>query len=173
MVGKSPWLVLLDHPRAMGGSKKRCSICGCWFYPNPKVRHCQRTCGKAECRAAHKKRSQAHWSRKNPNYWRARRLAEKANAAGEARSGAATIRSPPAAMAQIPWDVVQEAFGAEGTVILAFLVRVACRSAQDAMDSKSLESTKEFVRLDDTNAQDAMDSHGPPGDPYRDLPADV
>lgn len=76
-------------------------------------------------------------------------------------------------MAQIPWDVVQEAFGAEGAVILAFFVRVVCRSAQDAMASKALENKKEFIRLDDTNAQDAMDSHGPPGDPYRDLPVDV
>ena len=153
--------------------KKRCSVCGCWFYPNARTRHSQKTCGKPECQAAQKQRTQSRWSRRNPNYWRARRLAEKAGAAAESSSGEVVVRPPPAEMARIPWEVVQEAFGSERTVILSFLVRVACQGAQEAMGSKPPGITTDLSRLDGICAQDAMDSVFRPPDACRDPPAET
>lgn len=148
--------------------KKRCSICGCWFYPNARTRHSQKTCGKAECRAAQKQRTQSKWSRRNPTYWRARRLAEKADAAAESSSGEVVVRPPPAEMARVPWEVVQEAFGSQRTVILSFLVRVACQGAQEAIGSKPQEITSEFGRLAGVGAQEAIASGSRPPDAHRD-----
>jgi hypothetical protein len=60
-------------------------------------------------------------------------------------------------MAVVPWDVVQKAFGVQGAVILAILVRLALRDDQKAIDSQPLESTAKSRRLGDDPAKKAME----------------
>ena len=67
------------------------------------------------------------------------------------------VAPPPAAMARVPWDLAQDAFGPQGAVLLGFFVRLAIRSAKDAIEAQVLEMTKEFGRLHDEAAQDATD----------------
>jgi hypothetical protein len=145
----------------MGGRKKRCSICGRWFYPNARTRHCQKTCGRAECREAQQVRTQARWRKSNPDYWVARRIAAKTAAleqdGGESRVEASLAQRPPAVMAEVPWDVVQKAFGIQGAVILSILVRLALRGAQKALGSQPTESTAEYRRLGSDLTQKAIE----------------
>ena len=156
----------------MGGRKRRCSVCGCWFYPDPRVRHSQKTCGNEACRVVHRQRTQKRWRKTNPDYWVARRIAEKIAAVesasdGEPNPGAVIARPPPAEMARIPWDVVQDAFGAQQAVILSFFVRVACQAAQDAISRKLPEITADFGRLAGGLSQDAMERPVAPGQARR------
>jgi hypothetical protein len=60
-------------------------------------------------------------------------------------------------MARVPWDLAQDAFGPQGAVLLGFFVRLAIRSAKDAIEAQVLEMKKEFGRLHDEAAQDATD----------------
>jgi len=48
--------------------KRPCSICRRWFRPDPRVGLRQHTCGKPDCQAARRKKTQARWRTKNPDY---------------------------------------------------------------------------------------------------------
>lgn len=57
----------------MSSPKKPCSVCGRWFFPDPRVGARQRTCG-GECSSARRRRAQAAWRERHPEYWAAARL---------------------------------------------------------------------------------------------------
>jgi hypothetical protein len=163
----------------MATRQRPCSVCKRWFFPDLRVGGRQRTCGADACRAEQRRRTQAQWAGRNPDYWAARRLRAQAErlqdggAAQDATTPAAVappeprVHPPPAAMARVPWDMVQDAFGPQGLVLIAFLVRLAHRAAQDAMRAQLVERTGEIDRLRAQAAQDATDSgvgggHDPP-----------
>ena len=75
------------------------------------------------------------------------------------------VGPPPVAMARVPWDLAQDAFGPQGAVLLGFFVRLAIRSAKDAIEAQAAEMTKEFGRLREETGQDATD--GRTADDYR------
>lgn len=137
------------------GRKRPCSVCRRWEYPDPRVRGSQRTCGREACRREQRRRTQKAYREAHPEYWTARRLREQA--ARAQASSTPLVAPPPAAMARVPWDLAQDAFGAQGAVLLGFFVRLAIRSAKDAMSTQALEMTKEFGRLADETGQDATD----------------
>ena len=58
--------------------KRPCCICRHWFRPDPRVGGRQRACGKAECRASLRQKSQASWRRRNPGYAIAYRIDQRA-----------------------------------------------------------------------------------------------
>ena len=141
--------------------KRRCSICGRWFYPNPRTRKTQKTCGCSACREEQRGLTQAGWRRRNPDYWVARRLEAKAEAlkqaAGESAPPARLGTAPPTGMGTYPWDLAQDAFGVRGAVFIEFLVRQLLRAAQDAMISQRDKMTTESLRLPPRAPQDATD----------------
>lgn len=137
------------------GRKRPCSVCRRWCYPDPRVRRSQRTCGGEACRREQRRRTQKAYREAHPEYWTARRLREQVERA-EA-SSTPLVAPPPAAMARVPWDLAQDAFGSQGAVLLGFFVRLAIRSAKDAMGTQALEITREFGRLHEEAAQDATD----------------
>jgi hypothetical protein len=47
--------------------KRPCSICRRWFRPDPRVGLRQHTCGKPDCQAARRRKTQARWRTKNPD----------------------------------------------------------------------------------------------------------
>jgi len=107
---------------------------------------------------------QARWRKRNPDYWVARRIAAKTEAleqSGDVEVEASLARPPPAVMAVVPWDVVQKAFGTQGAVILAILIRLAWRGDQLAMGSQLLRNTAESRRLGSDVAQKAMEGAPP------------
>jgi len=163
--------------------KKPCSVCRVWFLPDPRVGTRQRTCSEA-CREAQRKRTQAKWRQRNPDYWAARRLSARAGQldegvgcktardggdgvrdgpqlcgrSGRLRSGVA-IRPPPSEMARVPWDMVQDAFGSQGVVLIAFLVRLAQRRVQAEMRPYPPNRTGYSPQHAALRRQDATDSH--------------
>lgn len=150
-------------PRRRERRGRPCSVCGKWFIADARVRHCQRTCLKPECRAEQRRRSQASWSRRNPGYWAENRLGEQVSRL-EAGQGSASrkpvVRPPPAELAEIPPVFVQEAMGVKGYVITVFLVRMLSRMAQDAMRGQRHEIMEEIGRMLPDEAQDPFRESG-------------
>lgn len=146
------------------GRKRPCSVCRRWYHPDARVRRSQRTCGAAECRETQRRRTHKRYRDAHPDYWTARRLREQTARAEVAESGAA-IRPPPAEMSRVPWDLAQDAFGSQGAVLLSFFLRLAIRSAKDAIGMQAPEIPGEFGRLQREAAQDATDRRG--SDDYR------
>ncbi len=144
-----------------GGHRRShpCSVCRRWFVPDARVRGCQRTCGPA-CRREQKRRTQAAWLERNPGYWAARRLRrqeDRITARKEAKKPEVPARRPPDAVRSIPTEIVQDAIGVKGLVLVQFLVRLMHRMVQDAMSVQSMEMSEESGRLRMRIAQDATD----------------
>ncbi len=143
------------------GHKRPCSVCRRWFEPKPRVRHCQRTCGRVSCRAEQRRRTQLGQRKKNPSYWCDRRLQARLQEASKPGSGAASARPPPAVIARVPWESVQDALGVQASVIIEFLLRLSSKAAQDAMRPQVYDITEESRRVIKEAAQDALGSPGP------------
>jgi len=115
----------------------------------------QKTCSDEACRRKRKAKAQASWSRRNPEYWTARRLREQAERL-EAERKPDRLPPPPRELSRLPVDFVQDAMGAKALVILAFLARILHRSAQDEMRAHVLEISEEIGRIQARLAQDEM-----------------
>ena len=121
--------------------KKPCSICRRWFRPNPRVGQRQRACTQPECQAALRRKTQANWRARNPDYAIAWRLGQRASQTPPPEP----LRMPPP-LHQLPWDVAKDEFRPQGADFLAFLARLLRRAAKDEIrsylaDSKSLPGT--------------------------------
>jgi hypothetical protein len=135
--------------------KKPCSVCRRWFQPNPRVGERQRTCGSADCRRAHKRRTQRAWVERHPDYWTEQRLAAQAERAVAARG-------PPPEVRRLPLAFAQDAMGAQALVFVLLLARLQHRALQDAMRAQHAEFTSELARLGVGAAQDAMEAERRP-----------
>src|SRR3954447_14534295 len=58
--------------------KRPCTICRQWFRPDPRIGSRQRACGKPECRKLRRRKTQASWRRRNPEYGAAYRIQQHA-----------------------------------------------------------------------------------------------
>ena len=54
--------------------KKRCLYCGEAFYPDPRTAEFQKSCPKVQCRKIRKRQADLHWNRRNPDYFKWRRI---------------------------------------------------------------------------------------------------
>jgi hypothetical protein len=86
---------------------------------------------------------------------RLREQAARAEAVDADGEEGRVVRPPPRSMRQIPWEMAQDAFGAEGAVIIAYIARLAMRSGQDAMQMEGFRIMREFGRLSLEARQDA------------------
>jgi len=140
--------------------KRPCSICRRWFQPDRRVRDRQKTCSSPECRAERKRRSQAEWSAKNPDYWTGRRLAESVRAIeSEERTVRAVLDESPS-LRRVPEDIAQDAFSPQALVLIAFLVKVLERRAQDEIGRQVAVMYGDFERLSHWVAQDETERRG-------------
>jgi hypothetical protein len=105
--------------------KKPCSICRRWFRPDPRIGVRQRTCGQADCQTAQQKKRQAAWRRRNPDYFHARRMLVRSTMVP-----APEPRRLPPPLNQLPWDLAQKQFGAQGTDFLGVMGKVLLTAAQ-------------------------------------------
>src|SRR5512145_401576 len=106
--------------------KRPCSICRRWFRPHARVGVRQRACSKPECQAARRKRTQAEWRAKNPDYAAGYRLQRRS----------AQQREPeplrvPAPLNRLPWDVAKDEFGGKAADFLGVMGALLIRSAKD------------------------------------------
>ena len=87
--------------------KRPCSICRRWFRPDPRIGNRQHACGKSECQASRRQKTQASWRRRNQDYAIGNRL-------GQRKAQFPPPPEPlrlPAPLNQLPWDVAKDQFG--------------------------------------------------------------
>jgi len=125
--------------------KRPCSICGRWFYPDPRLGDRQKACSDPACQVGRRKKTQAKWRAANPEYATGRRLNERqakraelaprlANTPAEKPPPAASRMPPP--LDQLPWDDAQDQFGAQRADFLKEFGRVLVRAGKDQKDQR-------------------------------------
>jgi hypothetical protein len=117
--------------------KRPCSICRHWFRPDPRVGVRQRACGKPECQAARRKKAQAPWRAKNPDYAAGYRLQRRS-----AQERAPEPLRVPAPLNRLPWDVAKDAIGGKATDFLGVMSALLVRSAKDEIRLHLLDPTR-------------------------------
>ena len=119
----------------MSKAKKPCCICRRWFRPNVRVGSRQRTCGRAECQKALRKKNQAAWRARNSDYFTAWRI--QTRTAAEQEPKLLRFSSP---LTNLPWDIAREEFGAKGTNFIGTMGKLLLRSAKSQMMGQSIDN---------------------------------
>ena len=124
--------------------KKPCTICRKWFLPDPRIGKRQRACRKPECQEARRKKTQAAWRDKNPDYFIGRRIQER----GARERAPAPLRMPQPLWG-LPWDLAQDQFAVQGADFIGVMGKVLLQGAQDLFRAYVAES----VRVSGTHGQ--------------------
>jgi hypothetical protein len=140
--------------------KRPCSICRHWFRPNPRVGTRQRTCGKAECRASCRQKTQARWRRGNPGYALAYRIDRRA-----AQSEAPEPMRLPAPLNQLPWEFAKDEFGMQRADFIGAMGALMVRTAKDEFRAYLIDPTGVCGTLPPPSRKTSSDfMHTEPGD---------
>jgi len=122
----------------MPGPRKRpSSICRRWFRPDPGVGGRQHARRKAQCQAARRKKTQAKWCARNPDYATAYRIQQRS--AQEQPLQALCLPSP---LGRLPWDLAKDEFGAKGDDSIGAMGTLLLRSAKDQFRTYVLDPTR-------------------------------
>jgi hypothetical protein len=117
--------------------KRPCSICRRWFRPNARVGERQHTCSQPECQTARRKKTQAEWRAKNPDYGTAYRLQQRSLQTQPPEP----LRLPPP-LNQLPWDLAQDQFGVLGADFIGVMGALLLGYAKDRFPAHLLDSTE-------------------------------
>ncbi len=140
-----------------GGRRRRskpCSVCRRWFTPTARVGDRQRTCGEPSCRREQKRRTQAGWTARHPDYWAERRVRAQADRLATERG---PLRGPPPGLREIPFELAQDAMGVQAFVIIVLLARIQHRATQDAIKRYLSGITRDRDPIQPSFAQDATE----------------
>ena len=115
-------------------------------FPNARVGARQHACSKPECQAARRKRTQAKWRAKNPEYATGYRIEQRS----AQELTAEPLRLPPP-LNQLPWDLAKDEFGSKGADFIGVMGALLVRSAKDQFrayvaDSGAFRPTSPFHR---------------------------
>ncbi len=78
-------------------------MCRRWFRPDPRIGNRQQACGKPECQAARRQKTQASWRRRNPGYGIAYRIDQRS-----AQSQPQEVLGVPAPLNPLPWEFAKD-----------------------------------------------------------------
>jgi hypothetical protein len=117
--------------------KRPCSICHHWFRPNPRVGSRQRVCSRPECQSARRKKTQANWRAKNPEYAAGYRIQQRS-----AQEQPPEPLRLPAPLGQLPWDLAKDQFGQKGTDFIGVMGSLLVRSAKDQFRAYLVDPTR-------------------------------
>jgi hypothetical protein len=134
--------------------KKPCTICRRWFRPDPRVGGRQRACDRPECQTARRRKAQASWRRRNPDYAIAWRLDRRKAQTEEPEP----LRLPPP-LPRLPWNVAKDEFGAQGADFLGVMGTLILRAAKDEIRPYPLDAAGLPNRLPPT--KEKTSSHPP------------
>jgi hypothetical protein len=129
--------------------KKPCRICRKWFLPDVHVGARQRTCSRPECQVARRKKTQAAWRARNPDYfveWRIQTRAEPERPPEPLRL--------PSPLSSLPWDIAQIEFGIKGADFIAVMGKLLLRSAKDQFEEQVIDSAVDPATLPLTPTKD-------------------
>jgi hypothetical protein len=130
--------------------KRPCCICRQWFRPHPRVGSRQRSCGKAECRALRRQKSQASWRRRNPGYAMAYRIDQRA---AQTEPPPEVMRVP-APLNQLPWEFAKDQFGPQRADFIGVMGALMVRTAKDEFRAYLIDSTRLSGTLPPSTAKD-------------------
>jgi len=132
--------------------KRPCCVCHRWFRPDNRVGLRQHACSKPECQALRRRKQQAAWRARHPDYFAGRRI--QARMVLEDRP--VPLRLPPP-LNQLPWDIAQSEFGAQGADFLGVMGGLLLRSKQFQLDSYRIDSTADMATLPHLAAQSQIE----------------
>ena len=115
--------------------KRPCTICRRWFRPDNRVSDRQHACSRPECQLARRRKQQAAWRRRNPDYFAARRMLARKSIAGPVEP----LRVPPP-LNQLPWDIAQSEFGVQGADFMGIMGTLLLHTAQSQFSSQVTDS---------------------------------
>src|ERR1039458_513504 len=118
--------------------KRPCAICRRWFRPDARAGDRQRACGKPECQAARRQKTQASWRRRNPGDAIAWRIDQRA---AQTQPPPDPLRLP-APLNQLPWEFAKDQFGSQRADFIGVMGALMIRSAKDQFRAYLLDSTK-------------------------------
>jgi len=129
--------------------KRPCCICRRWFRLDNRTGDRQHACGNPDCQTARRKKTQANWRGRNPEYARTRRIDQRA----------AELPPPeplrlPAPLNQLPWDLAKDLFGPKATDVIGLTVALLLRAAKDQFISYLVDLTGFPSRLPPPAAKD-------------------
>src|ERR1700737_1163460 len=128
--------------------KRPCCVCRRWFRPDNRVGSRQHACSKPEWQAQRRRKQQAVWRARHPDYFAGRRI--QARMVLEDRPG--PLRLPPP-LEQLPWDIAQSQFGPQGADFLGVMGALLVRSAQFQWKTYGIDSTVDTATLPPLAAQ--------------------
>jgi len=113
-----------------------------WFRPDHRVGSRQRACSKPECQSLRRRKKQAEWRPRNPDYFRGRRI--QARAASE--QPPEPLRLPPP-LNQLPWDIAQSEFGVQGADFIGVMGALLVHSTQSQLKPYRIDSRADAATL--------------------------
>ncbi len=131
--------------------KRPYCVCHRWFLPDNRVGLRQRACSKPECQSLRRRRKQAAWRARNPDYFSGRRI--QARGASDKPPEPLRLPSP---LNQLPWDIAQSEFGVQGADFIGVMGALLVRSAQSQMKPYRIDSRADAATLHDSAAQSQM-----------------
>ena len=131
--------------------KRPCCICRHWFRPDPRIGSRQRACGKPDCQAARRVKTQRSWRDRNPDYFIAYRIQDRS----KEDQIPEPLRLPPP-LSRLPWDIAQDEFGVKGTDFIGILSTVLLRVAQDQFRAYPIDDAGLADTLPPNPAQDQI-----------------
>ena len=133
--------------------KRPCCICRRWFRPDNRVGSRQQACSKPSCQALRRRKRQAAWRARNPDYFSGRRI----QARGACDEPPEPLRLP-SPLNQLPWDIAQSEFGVQGADFIGVMGALLVRSTQSQLKSYLIDSKADATTLLGLAAQSQIES---------------
>ena len=131
--------------------KRPCCICRRWFCPDNRVGSRQRACSKPACQALRRRKKQAAWRARNPDYFAGHRI--QARGACNEPPDPLRLRPP---LNQLPWDIAQSQFGVQGADFIGVMGALLLYSAQSQLKAYRVDSAGDPATLPAIAAQSQM-----------------
>ena len=158
--------------------KRPCCICHHWFFPDNRVGSRQHTCGRPDCRQQRRRKMQAAWRARYPDYFSGRRIqarmvpdppssppTKSERSSPPAPSVPPTTSSPPissrpppplrlrAPLNQLPWDIAQSEFGPQDADFIGIMAALLLHETQSEIAASRVEIRAVAEKLRPPGAQ--------------------
>lgn len=133
--------------------KRPCCICHRWFRPDNRVGSRQHACSRPACQLLRRRRKQAAWRARNPDYFSGRRIQSR----GASDKPPEPLRLPPP-LNQLPWDIAQSEFGVQGADFIGVMGALLLHSAQSQLKPYRIDSTVDPAALPHLASQSQIPS---------------
>jgi len=133
--------------------KRPCCVCRRWFRPDNRVGSRQRACSKPACQASRRRKRQAAWRARNPDYFTGRRI--------QSRMAVDSPPEPlrlPSPLNRLPWDIAQSEFGVQGADFIGVMGALLLRSTQSQLKPYRIDSKEDPATLPYAVAQSQIES---------------